>query len=130
MLVTYLSYLKSVLGIENLPVSADSSTLRPLFLLEKSPNLQSVLTAGPARELFEKMLAALGFKISEIEIKEVELTSEKLALAHVILTSVAAENNWPELKSPAVKSYHPAELIAQPALKRVAWDYLQKARRN
>ncbi len=142
MSTTYLSYLQTILGIENVvmdlvtapnEVTSNSvntrATNKPLFLLEKSPSLQSVLTSGPASDLFDKMVAALGWQRHEVEVREVSLENEVGNSAHVLFTALESETQWPQLSN-GTKSYHPSELLAKPQLKRAAWELLQPARRS
>ncbi len=133
MLENYLAYLKSILGIERAAISPATTAIGPVFLLEKSPSLQSVFAPGPTAELFEKMLAALGWKLDQVQVKEVELQEiekQKLDENAVILTSTAQESQWPTMSLEAIKSYHPAEMVANPHLKRAAWEHLQRIRRK
>jgi hypothetical protein len=121
----YLSYVSSVLGIDVVAVP------RPVFLFEKNSSLQSVLEPGPVAELLEKILSAMGWQPHEIEIREcttAELTEQARA-AEVLFTSKETEANW-NLFETNVKTYHPAEMLKEPSLKKLAWESLQKLRRT
>lgn len=121
---TYLDYVSSVLGLNLI------SATRPVVLFEKSLSLQSVLEEGPASELLEKILSAIGWKRAEVEISEHDFEQlKKLATPeNIVFTSVSSAACWDQLNC-KVATYHPSELLNSPNLKKTAWESLQKARR-
>lgn len=121
---SYIDYVSSVLGINEISIS------KPLFLFEKSSSLQSVLEPGPASELLEKILAAMGTRRNEIEIQEYDIAELKMRSMSedIVFTSKDSEGEWTELSCKIV-TYHPSVLVNFPALKKTAWESLQKARR-
>ncbi|OQW47418.1 MAG: hypothetical protein A4S09_15330 [Proteobacteria bacterium SG_bin7] len=121
---SYISYVSSVLGVDAISIS------KPVFLFEKSSDLQSVLVPGAASDLLEKILMAIGLKRSDIEIQELDFAHLKnvASLDHIVFTSQASESKWSELNC-RIATYHPSVLISFPNLKKTAWESLQKARR-
>ncbi len=103
---------------------------KPIFLFEKSSSLQSILAPGPASELLEKILTAMGFKRSEIEIQEHDFAQLKTVSSpeDIVFTSQDSESKWQELNC-KIATYHPSVLLSSPNLKKTAWESLQKARR-
>jgi hypothetical protein len=125
----YLSYLQTVLGVE--VVFNPTSSVKPVFLFEKSSSLSSVLEPGPASELLEKILSAMGWQRSQIDIKEMSISDiqNQSQGDEIIFTSLQEAKSWETLKG-FVKTYHPTEMLADPSLKKSAWESLQKARRT
>jgi DNA polymerase III psi subunit len=75
---------------------------------------------GPATELLDKMIAAMGLPREQ---------------ARVLVSGPTLESELAELRPEAVVRFgqnlpHPSELIAKPALKKAAWQELQAIART
>jgi uracil-DNA glycosylase family 4 len=104
---------------------------------------------GKSGPLLDKMIEAMGFKKSEVCICRISLPSEKqnapgeniapsrvfVALGKASATSLLqSETRWEDLRgafhdyrgSKLLATFHPLELLSNPALKKEAWADLQK----
>lgn len=96
--------------------------------------------AGAAGELFERMIEAIGLSRENIQVIETGPTEDRPSLEHRVLTTGAS---WAVCLGDApakllqgsplthagfqvLVTRHPEELIAQPSLKRGAWEDLKK----
>lgn len=141
---------KHALVMARQDVSSESRpSIRLLFVesLSEKNTPSSLQASGPARDLFEKMIHALGLSgedVAVIQASDISVVQEKVSqvspAAIVTLGETAASlfsnesaDSPKQLHTffdwngyPVLSSLHPGELLKNPALKKDSWSDLKK----
>ncbi|MDZ4661620.1 MAG: hypothetical protein SGJ18_08370 [Pseudomonadota bacterium] len=130
-----INYLSSVLGISGVigTYARGNTALNktPLFVSVLRSLRPSLLALNEASILFDKMLAAIGFKrdkiefleVNEVTITDLKVWTEKHSLV-VILDK--PEQSLLSIQPHIIWSYHPQELLINGSLKKLAWEHLKR----
>lgn len=117
--LNYLGYARSVLGVEGLSFANP----KPRVVIE------TLNERGDYTQLLSKMLAAINLEISTVEIDEIDRNqvSEQLNQTSNALFMLSKTNleKFIDNKGKNILSPHPLDLMAQPELKKQAWDSLK-----
>lgn len=114
--------------------SAGKKAVRVLFLVADSSEAE-LMGSHPAGELLGKMILAMGLRIGEVRISALDagpaaaqLTRELESYAPEMIVAMGPRAGLGVTPSaiPSVLTHAPAELLKNPALKKVTWEDLQK----